>query len=404
MSGSMQEGIFFQEGARPGKFFLITFLATEPGVDAAQVKRCLGSLWRTLSDLKTGLVEDLPGYPVPAGDLKVTIGYGPLAFKLSGTAAIPSELGPSNRFLSPRTSGGGPLLNGGGLFYEDGLVKNTATEAIAVQFIAETQLAVLRAFVETWKALIDYPGESGAPATLYVAGHFQGFQRDDHRSWIDFHDGVSNLRSGPERENAITIKEDAYRGGTYLCFLRLLVDLPRWRTLSRNEQELVVGRDKLTGCSLTDVDASGTASREAGCPFAGSSTVIDSGNDGFLEPPLVGHPVLRQSHVQRANLQHSQNTSDPQSLRIFRQGYEFLEPSVGTPPFRLGLNFVSFQDTPRRVIRLLTRDGWLGNTNFGGAPIGEHAAMELLKVNAGGIYLVPPVVPGEGFPGEAIFQ
>jgi Dyp-type peroxidase family len=382
MSGPMQEGIFFQEGTRPGKFFLITFLAAEPGVDAAQVKLCLRSLWRTLSDLKAGLVEDLPGYPVPAGDLRVTIGFGPLAFKLTGTAAMPSELGPSHRFLSPRTSGGGLLLNGAGLFYEDGLVKNTATEVIAVQFIAETQLAVLRALVETWKALIDYPRKSGAPPTLYVAGHFQGFQR----------------------ENAITIKEGEYRGGTYLCFLRLLVDLPRWRALSRNEQELVVGRDKLTGCSLTDIDSDRTVLREAGCPFAGSSTVIDSGNDGFHEPPLVGHPVLRQSHVQRANLQHSQNTSDPQSLRIFRQGYEFLEPSTGTPPFRLGLNFMSFQDTPHRVIRLLTRHGWLGNTNFGGAPISEHAAVDLLKVNAAGIYLVPPVVSGAGFPGEAIFQ
>jgi deferrochelatase/peroxidase EfeB len=404
MSGVMQEGIFYKEGTRPGKFFLIAFLAVEPNANASQVKRCLGSLWQKLKDLKLGVVEDLPGYPVPPSDLNVTIGYGPLAFKVSGTMAMPSELGPSNRFLSPRTSGGGLLLNGAGLFYEEQLVKNMATEAIAIQLIAETQLAVQRALVEMWKTLTDYPAKNGEPATLYLVSHFQGFQREDHRSWIDFHDGISNLRSGTERENAITIKDSLFQGGTYLCFMRLLVDLPHWRKLSRTEQEIVVGRDKLTGCSLIGIDANGTALREVGCPFVGSSNVIDSGNDAFHEPPLVGHPRLRQSHVQRANLQHNQSMSDPQSLRIFRQGYEFLESSLGTPPFRVGLNFVSFQDTPRRVIRLLTRDGWLGNTNFGGTPIGENAAVDLLRVNAAGIYLIPPIASGENFPGEVIFQ
>lgn len=404
MSGTMQEGIFFREGTRPGKFFLIVFLASESSADSAQVKRCLASLWQTLVDLKAGSIADLPGYSVPSGELNVTIGYGPLAFKLPGAQPIPPELGPVNRFLSPRTSGGGLLLNGSGLSYESDLVKNKATEVATLQFIAETQLAVFRALVETWKALHDYQQVNGEQSPLYVAGHYEGFQRDDNRSWIDFHDGVSNLRSGVERENAITIKDGAYEGGTYLCYLRLLVNLPLWRALPRHDQEVIVGRDKLTGCPLTDNNPDGSPVREAGCPFAGSLTVIDPGNDDFHEPPLTGIPLLRQSHVQRANLQHSQNTADPQSLRIFRQGYEFLESSVGNPPFRLGLNFVSFQDTPRRIIRLLTREGWLGNTNFGGVILGERGAIELLSVNAAGIYLVPPSLPGQAFPGEEIFQ
>jgi len=50
-------------------------------------------------------------------------------------------------------TGGGPLLIGSGLRYGDDVKINPATEEIAVQFIAETQLAVNRAVVETWKAL-----------------------------------------------------------------------------------------------------------------------------------------------------------------------------------------------------------------------------------------------------------
>jgi len=72
---------------------------------------------------------------------------------------------------------------------------------------------------------------------------------------------------------------------------------------------------------------------------------------------------LQQSHVQRAN-HHLKPVNDHNSLRIFRQGYEFLEPLDQAPGFRTGLNFASFQDTPERLFRMLTQSTWLG-TNFG---------------------------------------
>ena len=66
--------------------------------------------------------------------------------------------------------------------------------------------------------------------------------------------------------------------------------------------------------------------------------------------------------------------SDVTSFRIFRQGYPYLEPH-STEPFRVGLNFVSFQNSPERLIGMLTSDGWLGRTNFGG--LGPGAAVGL---------------------------
>jgi hypothetical protein len=85
-------------------------------------------------------------------------------------------------------------------------------------------------------------------------------------------------------------------------------------------------------------------------------------NEEFREPPTVTDPVVALSHVQRAN-HHATAASDVGSLRIFRQGYGFLEPHGVAPGFRAGLNFASFQDTPDRVMRILRQSIWLDGTN-----------------------------------------
>ena len=83
-----------------------------------------------------------------------------------------------------------------------------------------------------------------------------------------------------------------------------------------------------------------------------------------------------------------------------------MEWRESAPGFRLGLNFVSFQDTTERVIRILSQPGWLGDVNFGGDPDRQPPGMDrLLKVYAAGVYLVPPKIEGELFPGDqAIFE
>ena len=219
---------------------------------------------------------------------------------------------------------------------------------------------------------------------------------------------MSNLKSD-ERLGVIAIKrspqpaEQWIEGGTYLAFLRTAVDLTSWRGLSRQQQELLVGRDKLSGCPLESRDAQGNPVARSGCPVTGTREVIDPGNEAFREPTNVRDPILSQSHVQRAN-HHVGPVNDRNSLRIFRQGYEFLEPLEMAPGFRVGLNFVSFQDTAQRLFRMLAQDGWLGRTNFGGDPNAPLPGTDqLLSVRAGGVFLVPPVVAGEPFPGASIF-
>lgn len=409
MAGKLQEGIYHVPGLKPGKFFNILFLRALPGLSARQMGEAFGKLWQMYQELKNGKLKDLPGHPLPAGDLTVLVGYGANVFKLPEIQRqLPSHIKDFGAFRSPLPTGGGPLLIGSGLRYADDVKTNPATEEIAVQFIAETQLAVNRAVVETWKALQDMSDQATGAAPLLLTGFYSGFQRDDGRSWIDFHDGISNMKSS-EREGAIAIKsrppeEQWIEGGTYLVFLRIAVDLTVWQKLNRQQQELLVGRDKLTGCPLVSLDNAGNPGMKTGCPFTGSMDVSSPGNEAFFEPDSVNETILQQSHVQRAN-HHLTPVSDRNSLRIFRQGYEFLEPLDSAPGLRTGLNFVSFQDTPERLLRMLTQQSWLGGTNFGGDPKNQLPGMDrFLSLRAAAIFLVPPVVEDELFPGASIFM
>lgn len=406
--GRLQEGIYHAPGSRPGKFFALIFLRVTAGCDARAVGELLAELWQLYAGLAQGRVPDLDPAVVPHDEdnLKLLIGFGPKAFELPGIAVEkPHGLASERLFLSPRPSGGGPLLINAGLEYAPEVRANLATEEICVQVTGDTKLAVDRTIVETWKLLSDRADPQTGVAELETTTFYLGFQRPDRRSWIDFHDGLSNMRSA-EREAAIAIdrgKEEPWCvGGTYLAFLRLALDLPAWRRLSRVEQELLVGRDKLSGCPLVSTEA-GAPVAAPGCPVTSTEIWEEPNDPQFAEPRGSADPAIAMSHVQRAN-HHVQPASDPGSRRIFRQGYEFLEWKEGAPGFRLGLNFVSFQDTTERLLGMLTLKDWLGGVNFGGDPERQPTGMaSLLSIYAGAVFLVPPQRNGERFPGAAAF-
>jgi Dyp-type peroxidase family len=402
----LQEGIFHEPGTAPPANFGIMFLKVSEGADASAVGRVLEALWRLYGELKQGRMPGLPGITVDPGHLNVLLGYGPKAFALpEAQRPLPEGLGPRNQFRSVAMGGGNPLLRGAGLSYETGLLKNFATEEIAVQFLGDTPLAIHRPMVESWKLFRATTDPLTRTPLLQITAFFSGFHREDRRSWIDFHDGLSNPPKGERRRAVIIIKEDDTsredawtRGGTYLTFMRLPIDLEFWQQRSRREQELLVGRDKVTGCAF-DRTMPEALQPVAGCPFHGTLEVSHDGNEVFREPPDGVDEVLKRSHVQRAN-HHRQDFANPESLRIYRQGYEFAESVQNGQP-RVGLNFVSFHDTPFRVIEMLTRPDWLGGVNFGGE---LSVAATLIRVAAAGIYLIPPVNPGAAFPGAEIFQ
>ena len=402
----LQEGIAHAKGTRPGAFFAIIFLQAARDVAVGQIGDALTELWTVYDGLKAGRVPDLEPEVVPHDDdhLRVMLGFGPNIFDVEAVAEPPPAGFDGNLFRSPQGRGG-PLLPGAGLHYAADVAANPATEHLCVHVTADTKLAVDRVVVETWKLLHDRIDAATGIAPLSITDFYLGFQRQDRRSWIDFHDGLSNLEAR-EREAAIAIKpangdRPWCLGGTYLAFIRISVDLTAWRKLTRREQELLVGRDKLTGCPITELGPDGSTRTDPGCPVNRTPIWHDANDALFAEPPTtVGQPIA-MSHVQRAN-HHDSRVEAPRSGRIFRQGYEFLEWQPGSPPFRLGLNFVSFQDTPARLLQILCSGGWLGGVNFGGDPDRQPPGMDrLLSVYAAGIYLLPP--RGDPFPGASVF-
>jgi Dyp-type peroxidase family len=395
-----QEGIYYQKGASPPGFFTVLLLHAPENQTASSVNTLLEKLWQLYMQLKDGSVPELPGVQVDKDKrkLKVLLGFGAAAFDLPGALrSCPPDL---RNFSFAEMKGGGPIAYNGSheaaIRYAPELGTQPPVQ-FALQFTAKTSLAVEQAVVETAKLL---QLEAGG-AALEIVSFYPGSQRDDGRSWLGFHDGLSNL-SADERPGVILISptapgEEWTRNGTYLAFARLSIALESWWTLDRAAQERLVGRDKLTGCPLVAFD-NGTATAAAGCPLGGepiTATVNIPFRDAYVANPGT---TLALSHVQRAN-HHFGPSAGPPSLRIYRQGYPFLEACDEAPHFRAGLNFVSFQDTPARLMGILTRKGgWLGTANFGG-PDAPSTKDDLVKAYAAGMFLVPPLAEGERYPG-----
>lgn len=269
---------------------------------------------------------------------------------------------------------------------------------VILQFTGTSSHAVNRAAVETSHLIRD------ERLPLTITGTLDGFLRDDGRSWIGFHDGVSNIEPSERLAAVSATGEPAWnQGGTYLAFLRLKIAIDEWRGLSRQDQELIVGRDKLTGWPLASVATTGGPPRRA--PLCTSPLAEGSDwkmRDAFFNPPDTADPVLEASHTHRSNQNKGSGTTRA-AHRVFRQGYEYLEGITGDGP-RLGLNFISFQNDLEQLQQILGLRNWLGDANFGGVDSADHAgppSISLTALCAGGFYVVPP--RETPFPGSRLF-
>jgi deferrochelatase/peroxidase EfeB len=436
VNSRLQEGIKYSEkpfhapsgslssrGSFRNESFAILFLRIRKDSEVVQIIESLKRLWKMYSALRKGIVHDLPDHPVPTGELTILIGYGPNVFKVRGvTKKIPRDF-MDRQFLSPRP--GRPILDGSGLTYGDEPCENVGTtEDIAIQIISKTQLATYRAIQETWSCIRD---SKTARQSLRFSKFFTGFQRDDGRSWLGYHDEVSNMTNAEERLGAIAVnirnnslihRDRWTRNGTYLAFLRIEINLDLWRKIERKKQDLIVGRDKFTGIPLAGVDKFGKPLLvEESRPASGIrefDSKFHDHPDYFIKPTtsktvqdvldvMTSSKILSLSHIGRTRHIDRINSTDPTSRRIFRQSYEFLEPVAGDckKPFRTGLNFVSFQNDPGRLFFILTDPNWLGNTNFGGESH-QYGINRLLSLLAGGMFFVPP--RENPFPGASIFS
>lgn len=374
-------------------------LNVRPGTLPAEARAALAETWDVLSDLRRGVVRDLlptrPDDPqptlAPAG-LTCLLGFGARLFdeRAHAPALVRRELRPWELSALRPSGPGAPFPK---LPWAPEGERRPGEADICLQFVAEREIAINRAAVELWKLTAD------RRLPLEVVAFHRGFQRDDGRSWIDFHDGVNNLRAEERREAIqVTSADPAWlTGGTFLASLRIRIDLPAWRALPREHQELVVGREKLTGCPLRS-STDGAPRPLEPCPLPDPAT--EEQLAAYTNPGRDGGRVVEASHIHRANLNRGAPDTDANN-RIFRQGFEFLDV-LDAGRVELGLHFVSFQRSLGRVRAILQLQGWMGDSNFGGTepPRAGEPAIDLMKLVAGGFYAVPP--RGEPFPGAEL--
>lgn len=419
MYEGLQQGIYHLPGNEPGSSFAIVFLRAAYDHDSARIRNTLSALWRKYLNLQEGVVDGLNvnARHLYSGNLTVLMGYGPKIFEFDGVRKTkPNCLADQWLFREP-TIGGGSVLGEAGLKYAEDVTQNEiANDHVIVQFIGDSQLATHRAVVETWKALRKLEMDS-SNAPLVMRSFYMGFNRPDKRSWLGFHDGVSNIESS-ERSSAIMIDRDRVnpgdnwtQNGTYMAFLRISIDLDAWEQIPVKQQERLVGRIKSTGCPIVRIDENDNNVPAEGCPVEGTYEILDDGNKSFRAYPVdrlqnnftsKSDTIIGNSHIARM-LKNYDNTSGRMvSNPIFRQSYEFIEQIVNYPYFRVGLNFVSFQSDTERLYNIL--EYGLGRSNFGGDPENPvPGSSRMLFVRGCGLFFVPPFYEGQDFPGEEIF-
>ena len=266
MGEKIQDGIYFTErfsgsfsnnndrlSQSNNKTFALVFLEAREGAIAERIGKDLACLWKMYDSLKKGLISNLPKCRVPTGNLDILIGYGPRIFSIKGAKkSIPNDM--RDMQFSRSDIGDEPICLNSGIRFAKDIHENLGlSEHVILQFTSETQLATYRAIVQTWRF---FSGESKREISLKLTRFKTGFQRDDGRSWLGFHDPISNLRDPTERIGVIAINKKWNRlmptdqwtqHGTYLAFLKIVINLEIWEQLDRREQELAIGRDKVSG-------------------------------------------------------------------------------------------------------------------------------------------------------------
>jgi deferrochelatase/peroxidase EfeB len=409
--GRIQDGIYWD--SKPDQahrdFYKLCFIKVAPQASTDDVCQVLEKAWDLFNNLKSGIHPRLgKDYPVDAKELDVLIGYGHNLFDTFGQIERPQSMSNQFRFMKPNNPFGNLILPGAGIKWEESRTVNHGDTDIGIQFTANSPLAIHRAHIELWRVLSHEDNSVDGMPILTIHDFTDGFAREDKRSWIDFHDGISNLKRGNQREQAIAIKQvnsggmDWTLNGTYMVFMKIPINLAAWDKISEAQQVELVGRTLRSGCPITDIDNQGVPVTQSGCPVNGTNEVIQSGNVDFLEPPDGVSSRMKLSHVQRAN-HHRGPLHKPDSRRFFRQGYEFVDKHE--TGFIAGLNFISFQDDPNRTLSVLTLRHWLGGVAFGGEADNQSDELKnMIHCTSAGVFFVPPVNENEPFPGYNMLQ
>ena len=183
------------------------------------------AVWDLLTDV-SGLARTV-GFRSPGAGLAVVAGIGSEAWDRLFTGPRPTELHP---FRS---------LDGG----------RHRAAATPGDLLFHIRAATMDLCWELGSLVV---GRLAGAATVVDEVH--GFKYFDERDLLGFVDGTENP-TGPPAEAAVIVdaeEDPAFAGGTYVIVQRYRHDMDAWNALTVEEQERVIGREKLSNVELAD--------------------------------------------------------------------------------------------------------------------------------------------------------
>jgi putative iron-dependent peroxidase len=171
------------------------------------------------------------------------------------------------------------------------------------------------------------------------ADETHGFRYFDDRDLLGFVDGTENPRGNAALNAALVGDEDAaFAGGSYVIIQKYLHDVARWNAISTEQQELIVGRHKLTDIELRD-EVKPTSAHNA------LTTIVEDGKE----------------------------------VKILRDNMPFGEPSRG----EFGTYFIGYSRTPR------TTEQMLENMFIGKPPGNYDRLLDFSRAVTGSLLFAP---------------
>ena len=180
-----------------------------------------------------------------------------------------------------------------------------------------------------------------------VVDEVHGFRSFDERDVLGFVDGTENPEGAAADEAVLIGDEDpAFAGGSYVMVQKYIHDLRAWDALSTEEQELIIGRTKLSDLELPD---------DVKPP------------DSHLALNVITGPDGEEQQIMRFNMPFGR---------------------VGADEF--GTYYIAYARTPALIERMLT------NMFIGDPPGNTDRILEFSTAVTGGLFFVPPIELLEG--------
>lgn len=176
-------------------------------------------------------------------------------------------------------------------------------------------------------------------AAILPVDEVQGFRYFDNRDLIGFVDGTENPQGAAADEAALVGDEDVhFAGGSYVIVQKYLHDLAGWNALPTEQQERIVGRQKLSDIELPD-------SVKPSYAHNALTTIVENGEE----------------------------------VQILRDNMSFGSPAKG----EFGTFFIGYSRSPRTTERMLQQ-------MFIGNPPGNYdRLLDFSRAVTGSLFFVP---------------